>query len=517
MSRRRKFLIVAGIILGVAIFIPVIRHYQLRFAVANYVAELKAKGEPMELAQVIPPPVPPEENSAPLFWKAVALFTTNNDVLATNWLVPMHGIAPQKAIVSWTQQEIRYEDWSNSWNQLQEALEQNSAAFKLLNQITTGAVFDFNLQYTQRFEMAITNLSFEKKSAQKLSADAIYDLHTGDAVSAAKNVRTILVLVNGTGDERTTISQLVRIAMAQIAAADTWELLQSTNLTDESLAELQKCWSQAEFIQALERAFPLEREGALTMVAKWRSSNSELQHYFDLEKQVQTVLGNGDDEEDSLWKNAELKTKIFLWRYWWSYPDELRYLKGYDVLANTAKSAETNGSYQIALQYQNSELDRLGISKLNSSLDSLFSGETDFHSMLSESIVTLGNTIRKVMQVEVAKQTAITAIALKRYQLEHGNYPADLNSLMPEFIPAVPIDPVDGQPLRYRPNADGTFLLYSVGENGVDDGGNPSLGKNIEGSNYYWQNPHALDWVWPQPATEEEIQAYYKKLSSKSN
>jgi hypothetical protein len=34
------------------ILIPVIRHYQLRFAVASYMAELKAKGEPMDLAQV---------------------------------------------------------------------------------------------------------------------------------------------------------------------------------------------------------------------------------------------------------------------------------------------------------------------------------------------------------------------------------------------------------------------------------------------------------------------------------
>jgi len=44
MSRRKKILIVAGTVLGAAILIPVIRHYQLRFAVANYVAELKAKG-----------------------------------------------------------------------------------------------------------------------------------------------------------------------------------------------------------------------------------------------------------------------------------------------------------------------------------------------------------------------------------------------------------------------------------------------------------------------------------------
>ena len=283
------------------------------------------------------------------------------------------------------------------------------------------------------------------------------------------------------------------------------------------MAELQKCWSQAEFIQALERAFPVEREGALTTAAKWRSSNSELQHYFDLEKRIQTVAGNGDGEEDSFWKKAKLKIQIFLWRYWWSYPDELRYLKGYDVLANAAKSAETSGSYQIALQYQNSELNRLGISELNSSFDTLLSGKTDFHSMISESIVTLGNVMRKIMQVEVAKQTAITAIALERYQLKHKNYPPDLNSLAPEFLSAVPLDPVDGKPLRYKLNSDGTFLLYSIGENGVDDGGDPALEKGVSSSSFNWQNPHALDWVWPEPATEEEIQAYYKKISSKSN
>ena len=88
---------------------------------------------------------------------------------------------------------------------------------------------------------------------------------------------------------------------------------------------------------------------------------------------------------------------------------------------------------------------------------------------------------------------------------------------MPEFVPSVPLDPVDGQPLRYLANADGTFLLYSVGENGKDDGGDPSLEKGVTGSNFNWQNPHALDWVWPQPATAAEIQKYYEKRAKKSN
>jgi len=51
----------------------------------------------------------------------------------------------------------------------------------------------------------------------------------------------------------------------------------------------------------------------------------------------------------------------------------------------------------------------------------------------------------------------------------------------------------------------------------VDDGGDASVAPNASLLSFYWQNSKALDWVWPQPGTKEEIQAYYKKLSSKSN
>jgi hypothetical protein len=109
---------------------------------------------------------------------------------------------------------------------------------------------------------------------------------------------------------------------------------------------------------------------------------------------------------------------------------------------------------------------------------------------------------------------AITAIALKRYELRHHQLPATLDELTPGLLKAVPIDCMDGQPLRYRSRVDGTFLLYSVGEDGKDDGGDPSLGKGVTGSNFYWQNNRALDWVWPQPATEEEIQKFYARQNN---
>ena len=207
----------------------------------------------------------------------------------------------------------------------------------------------------------------------------------------------------------------------------------------------------------------------------------------------------------------KFSTEIFLWRHWWSYADELRSLRGGEVLIETARCAETNNTFLTLLQRQQAGLDALG---LNDSLDKLSNpflllAEPDFHSLLSESVITMSGCFKRVMAIETARRMTVAAIALKRYQLKHGNYPPDLNSLTPEFLSAVPLDPVDGKPLRYKLNSDGIFLLYSVGENGVDDGGNPSLEKGVESSGYSWQNPHALDWVWPQPATKAEIQNYY--------
>ena len=41
---------------------------------------------------------------------------------------------------------------------------------------------------------------------------------------------------------------------------------------------------------------------------------------------------------------------------------------------------------------------------------------------------------------------------------------------MPDYLSQVPIDPYSGRPLIYRRTAEG-YLLYSVGSNRVDDGG----------------------------------------------
>lgn len=70
---------------------------------------------------------------------------------------------------------------------------------------------------------------------------------------------------------------------------------------------------------------------------------------------------------------------------------------------------------------------------------------------------------------QAMRDLTLVAIAAKRYQLKHGDLPADLQALS-EFLTTAPIDPYDGQPLRLN-RKDGEFVLYSVGQDGRDDGG----------------------------------------------
>ena len=481
MSRHRKILIAAGIVLGVAVLIPVIHHYQLRFAVANYVAELKAKGEPMDLAQVIPPPATPEQNGVPFITNALANLKSEG-IHANNPPPAMHMIARGRAMIGWQQPDIRSSDGTNKWEDLGRELAAAKSGLDSFQSLTNHPILDFNLDYQKGFDLILHHLAPLKRSAQWLSASALYNLHQGNPKDACADVRAMLAIVKGEADERITISQLVRIAIASIGESVTWEILQDPDVSDDDLAQLQQDWQSLEFTAPIEQAMKFERVENLQEFEQARKSSEKFNRLWGYYYTSDTSPDRGGDMMPLKKRSVFLrKWDELRWRWFWSYQDELHSLQEFQGLKINQNSS--NG----------------------------------LRDLLSQSFNGLASAKRKATRIETAQNVVVTAIALKRYELRHQQLPATLDDLTPGLLQTVPIDCMDGQPLRYRPNADGTFLLYSVGSNGMDDGGNPSLEKGVTGSYYYWQNDHALDWVWPQPATEEEIQAYYKKLSSQKN
>ncbi len=78
-----------------------------------------------------------------------------------------------------------------------------------------------------------------------------------------------------------------------------------------------------------------------------------------------------------------------------------------------------------------------------------------------------------VLRGRAHTQLAICEMAIRRYQLDHHRLPATLAELVPGYLNFVPQDPFGGRPIVYRPDSAGP-ILYSIGPDGRDDGGEPS-------------------------------------------
>jgi hypothetical protein len=239
MSRRRKILIVLGIVLGVAILVPVIRHYQLRAATEAYIAQLKAQGEPMELAQVIPPPVPPEQNSAPLITNALSQIDLEsnytNAICFNNPPYDMSRTIPGKKMMGWQQPVIHDPDgnWpTNTWDELGAQLAERQNDLNDFRALIKRPTFDFNYNYSDPkvyIPALVPHLSQIKFAVEWLEASEFYNLHQNKTDDACTDVRAMLAFVKGQADERFEISQLVRLAVARLMIVNaTWDILQTT-------------------------------------------------------------------------------------------------------------------------------------------------------------------------------------------------------------------------------------------------------------------------------------------------
>lgn len=70
-------------------------------------------------------------------------------------------------------------------------------------------------------------------------------------------------------------------------------------------------------------------------------------------------------------------------------------------------------------------------------------------------------------------RSARIAIAVEQFRLENdGDLPETLGALVPEYMERIPLDPFDGEPLRYT-IADTGYIVYTVYRDFKDDGGTP--------------------------------------------
>jgi len=99
-------------------------------------------------------------------------------------------------------------------------------------------------------------------------------------------------------------------------------------------------------------------------------------------------------------------------------------------------------------------------------------------------------------RMKTVRRGLLMVLAILRHKRENEEFPRDLSELIKAGnIKVLPMDPYSDKPLVYR-KTDDSFLLYSVGENFTDDGG--EIVRDEEGKVKKWADEG--DWVfWPVP------------------
>jgi hypothetical protein len=307
------------------------------------------------------------------------------------------------------------------------------------------------------------------------------DLREGDLEGAGENVLAIARLGKTFQSRHSGYYQ----RFAQYGLDATWELLQSGPTNGNQLSALQQAWSDGAVVPDLAK-----------MSEVYRARKVE-------EMQTQTWKMAGNNNASALELQVSSPTSVALWFMGGRYFDE------YAVLLISQDRFDSMRALAQTRQWKSWK--DPGWSKrlrwcLPWSPAMLFAFSEDWY--FSEHML-------RIVEFETHREMAVAAIALQRYRLRHGQWPEKLEELIPEFLSALPRDWMDGQPLRYRLNANDTFTLYSVGEDLRDDGGDPSR-VNVGG---FDKSPlpmwTARDAVWPALATDENVAALKRASASK--
>ncbi|MDB6121766.1 MAG: hypothetical protein JWQ71_759 [Pedosphaera sp.] len=492
-----------------------IEHFRGSWALRSRLKELTTKGEKLSISELIPPSVPLEQNAAQ------DLFALTNEFKAFDKIADsapprMRISSPGHAVVS-----RQWDFWpltkteSNTWAKFTVTLAPTKASLHGLQSVWSKTGFDDGYDYSKGFVdfQSPRLLVFPKKTAMLLSAAIIDDLHRNDSVAATEHLHSLLALVKVLENQKLVISQLVRIACARLAFSATWEALQYPDWNDAQLAEVQAAWQANEFPEVLLRSMEMERNMNLDYFNQIRASRTTMNRVIEEVEHSGDFFGvefNRMPTHGFVLHYAHLP----LWRIAWAGQDELRALNRWQAIIDGGRVANTL-SWSAAR-------DRFPTNLVNN-FESLIPGFGSAHSLgwydrcrflfSEEAFSITGFVISKALQEETEKNMVLTAISLKRYKLGHGQPAPELAALVPEFLLSVPLDRMDGKPLRYHLNPDGTFLLYSVGMNGKDDGGDPQLENPAKSAREIRDIWKGKDVVWPALSSENEVAEAFRQAA----
>jgi len=462
MNKPLRILLVLGLVIAamLAMLLPA-RNSRYRKQLASYQAELRAKGEKLSLAE-LGYPRPPQTN---LFLLRLTNLVARipPSAFEPGLLDLMRMVEPGRAQPAWTMPAPAWNSYgvanarALAWEDVEAALLAVEAPMRELRQLLSGPLPAYhNAGATNFFSVFFSGSSYNfvavRKASQWLMGDAIGALHARDRKRAGEDLRALLHLLEANRDEPTLVNQMIRVAIGGLAVSTTWEALQTDGWTEPELAALKRDWESVDFTEALEQGFIGERAFNGYVCDLIRRDAAQAQRLFRMPSSPSPRL------LDSL---SETGTS-FLWRL--------------TLEENQLRALEFHQAYLGAIRRLRQDTPwpevRPDLASIIATVDSRIFGPGRYRYALFATMVP--NFVRAATTVvhhETERRLVVTAIAIQRYQLGHGHPPPDLQSLTPDYLAAVPLDPMTGKALGYRLDNEKQFILYSAGEDGEDNQG----------------------------------------------
>ncbi|MBE0545150.1 MAG: hypothetical protein IH623_27750 [Verrucomicrobia bacterium] len=481
-TSRRNYVILAAGFIGLALLI----WYGMRpraDLVEEYKAKMRAQGEKISFAELGFPR--PPENADGLVRLTNAVKRLPSASFDPGSLDFMHFTAPGRALVSYRQTEPLWVEQSrsaaaqNNWDELKSAFAAATDPLAEIRLAVEQPIRWFRHDPTNSFRNPTAQPRYPfapmRNAAQWLAADAIVALHANDRARALSNVHALVQLTEFHREDPELVALMIRVAITGLGLAVTWEALQNPELTASELALMQADWEKVDLMKGLE----VGCLGARAMTDNFYAEKVE-------RGTLQAKHTYFPDPDPSFRERIEGTFAAFLWQFGGEEDVVLAFQHLQTSLENIRALRQQKPWVEVDAELQN----------LAREIEAASTGIRKYRHPISGLLLpNYARAFRTVVRHDTQRRLTITAIALKRYHLQHRGFPAELNELVPAFLTAVPNDLMSGQSLRYRRNPDGTFTLYSVGEDGKDDGGDPtppSPAKIFD----LWSGRDA---VWPMP------------------
>jgi hypothetical protein len=259
---------------------------------------------------------------------------------------------------------------------------------------------------------------------------------------ALATVRRIVVAAQSIGDEPTIIAQLIRVAEHAYAVRALERALAQGVPSDEALAHTARL---------------LEEDAAEPLLVYAYRGERALQ-YRTVEFLKSGEASNGGANPANLRQRVK---GLHMARALRAYePGMLRTLNEAVAVAGREPEDQAEG-----LQHLDEAAKRTA--------EDAPTSDYELAQLLMPAIGKVGVAFRRDRAI---LRGAIVAVAAERFRQARQRWPENLNELVPAYLSAVPRDPFDGQPMRYRRMADGV-IVYSVGPDGKDNGGAINRGK----------------------------------------